>query len=100
MKFRRRSTSSSSDPSDLAPGTSEEAEDLTGPFDVADLDEDADHVERVDLGSLLIQAEPGRDLRLQVDEASGEVQSVLLAGVDGAMDVRAFAALAQRRPLG
>ena len=96
MKFRRRSTSSSSEPTDLAGDTSGEPGSegvpaLDGPLDVNDL-RAADEVERVDLGSLLIQGEPGRDLRLQVDEASGTVQSVLLAGVDGAMDVRAFAA--------
>ena len=96
MKFRRRSTSSS-EQTDRARGVSEDpgAEapgELSGPFDVDDLPGLDDGVERVDLGSLLMQAEPGRDLRLQVDEASGTVQSVLLAGVDGAMDVRAFAA--------
>jgi hypothetical protein len=62
----------------------------SGPFDADDLpDED---VERVDLGSLLIAPEPGRELRLQVDEASGVVQSVVLAGEDGALELRAFAA--------
>ena len=51
-----------------------------------------DDPERVDLGSLLIAPEPGRELRLQVDEASGAVQSVVLAGADGALELRAFAA--------
>ena len=49
-------------------------------------------MERVDLGSLLIEPEQGRELRLQVDEASGNVQSVILAGPDGAIELRAFAA--------
>jgi hypothetical protein len=61
-----------------------------GPYDVDDLPEDGP--ERVDLGSLLIAPEPGRELRLQVDEASGAVQSVMLAGSDGALELRAFAA--------
>jgi Protein of unknown function (DUF3710) len=60
-----------------------------GPYDADDLPDDAD---RVDLGSLLITPEPGRELRLQVDEASGRVQSVVLAGQDGALELRAFAA--------
>ena len=51
-----------------------------------------DDVERVDLGSLLIAPSRGRELRLQVDEATGEVQSVMLAGDDGALELRAFAA--------
>jgi hypothetical protein len=62
----------------------------TGPFDADDLPDDG--VERVDLGSLLIAPEDGRELRLQVDEASGQVQSVMLAGADGALEMRAFAA--------
>jgi hypothetical protein len=61
-----------------------------GPFDSEDLP--ADDVERVDLGSLLIAPEPDRELRLQVDEASGAVQSVQIVGPDGAVELRAFAA--------
>ncbi len=60
-----------------------------GPWDVSEID---DEVERVDLGSLLIAPEPEREVRLQVDEATQEVQSVLIAGPDGAVEVRAFAA--------
>jgi hypothetical protein len=62
----------------------------TGPYDADALPED--DPERVDLGSLLIAPEPGRELRLQVDEASGVVQSVVLAAADGALELRAFAA--------
>ena len=61
-----------------------------GPFDSEDLPES--DVQRIDLGSLLITPEPDRELRMQVDEASGVVQSVLLAGRDGAVELRAFAA--------
>jgi hypothetical protein len=60
-----------------------------GPFDVTEVDDD---VERVDLGSLLITPEDGREVRLQVDEATQAVQSVLIAGADGAVELRAFAA--------
>jgi hypothetical protein len=62
----------------------------SGPYDADELPEDGP--ERVDLGSLLIAPEPGRELRLQVDEASGVVQSVMLASADGALELRAFAA--------
>ena len=97
MKFRRKSDpvdgadasgvadSGSPDVGDDADGRGE-----SGPYDVDDLPEDG--IERVDLGSLLIEPQPGRELRLQVDEASGQVQAVVLAGSDGAVELRAFAA--------
>ena len=50
-----------------------------GPWDVEEIDVD-DEVDRVDLGSLLIAPVAERELRLQVDEASQTVQSVLIAG--------------------
>ena len=87
MRFRRKSTTVEGDPAAAGEDAPERG---PGPWDVDDLGDDA--TERVDLGSLLLQGEPGRDLRLQVDEASGDVQSVVLAGSDGALDVRAFAA--------
>jgi hypothetical protein len=61
-----------------------------GPLDADDIPHD--HVERVDLGSLLVAPEQGRELRLQVDEASGTVQAVIIAGAEGAVELRAFAA--------
>lgn len=99
MKFRRRSN-----PSEASTGAEEQGEGLdtgsgaadpvadppVGPFDVDDLPDDG--LERVDLGSLLIAPEEGRELRLQVDETTGEVQAVLVAGEDGAVELRAFAA--------
>jgi hypothetical protein len=62
----------------------------TGPFDESEVA--GDGVERVDLGSLLVRPTPGRELRLQVDEKSGTVQAVMLAGSDGALEFQAFAA--------
>jgi hypothetical protein len=62
-----------------------------GPYDSEEMPH-AGEGERVDLGSLLITPEPDRELRIQVDEASGAVQSVVLAGPDGALELRAFAA--------
>lgn len=87
MKFRRKSQSA--DPTETE-GEQSAAERAPGPWDADDLGEDG--VDRVDLGSLLLQEEPERELRLQVEESTGAVQAVLLAGTDGAMDVRAFAA--------
>nr|WP_216653465.1 DUF3710 domain-containing protein [Nocardioides sp. zg-DK7169] len=95
VKFRRKSTPDSADTSADATGTSgaepaPEPEPAVGPFDAADLPEGGPH--HVDLGSLLVPPLPGRDLRLQVNEKTGEVQAVLLAGPDGALEIRAFAA--------
>ena len=62
----------------------------SGPFDESEVA--GDGVERVDLGSLLVRPTPGRELRLQVDEPTGTVQAVMLAGPDGALEFQAFAA--------
>jgi Protein of unknown function (DUF3710) len=100
VKFRRKSEKP--DPAAAEPGESadstghgagegaNELVDAEGPFDIDDLPEDG--VERVDLGSLLITPEEDRELRLQVDENTQAVQAVLLAGPDGALELRAFAA--------
>jgi Protein of unknown function (DUF3710) len=61
-----------------------------GPWDVDELPDDG--VDRVDVGSLLVPTVDGTELRLQVDEQTGQVQSVMLAGEDGALELRAFAA--------
>lgn len=94
MKFRRKSTEplpgEAVETAGASDAVAEPAVAATGPFDVDDLPQDG--VQRVDLGSLLIEPQPGRELRLQVDESTGEVQSVVLAGADGALELRAFAA--------
>lgn len=86
MKFSRKSDSS--DPTESAEPV--EVTPAVGPFDVDDVE--GDGVERIDLGSLLIALEADRELRLQVDEKTGDVQAVMLAGPDGALELRAFAA--------
>ncbi len=98
MKFRRKSAIDAPDVAGSAgtegTGDADHAAQLetlpAGPYDADDLPDDGR--ERVDLGSLLLAAEEGRELRLQVDETSGTVQSVMLAGADGAIELRAFAA--------
>jgi len=100
VKFRRKAQSDPVDDDgslDDLPGTDGDGPDTTvdrladGPLDSEELLPD-DGVDRVDLGSLLIAPEPNRELRLQVDEASGTVQAVVIAGPDGALELRAFAA--------
>lgn len=59
-----------------------------GPLDIEDVDPDASYV---DLGSLLVQPPDGLDLRLQVDEQTGQVMTVLLTAENGVLEMRAFA---------
>jgi hypothetical protein len=62
----------------------------SGPFDADELPDD--QVARVDLGSLLVAPAQGRDLRLHVDQKTGNVRAVMLQGQDGAVELRAYAA--------
>lgn len=99
MRFGRKSTKSEVNakadrPSDATPDTAAEPEESaprTGPFDISEVDLD-DDVQRVDLTSLLVAPAPGLELRLQVQESDGQVQSILLTGDDGAVELRVFAA--------
>ncbi|MET0839200.1 MAG: DUF3710 domain-containing protein [Marmoricola sp.] len=63
----------------------------TGPFDAAEV-EDLDDWEGIDLGSLLVLPAGPMEMRLQVDEDSGEVIAAVLVGEQGALELRAFAA--------
>lgn len=63
-----------------------------GPWDVDEVTIEEGDESRVDLGGLLVTPHDQLDVQLQVDEASGEVVAVILAGEDGAAEVRAFAA--------
>lgn len=86
MKFRRKS--------DPAPDVAAEPDRPRqptgpGPYDATQLD---DGVERVDLGSLLVAPSPGRELRLQVNETTNEVGSVLLVAEEGALELQPFSA--------
>jgi hypothetical protein len=96
--FRRKSRSEPDEP-DLADVEAEAGEPVPdiGPWDSESLPEDG--VDRVDLGSLRVAPREGADLRLQVDENTGEVQSVMLAAEEGALELRAFAAPPPRRPV-
>jgi hypothetical protein len=88
--FRRRSRSEpdeteldvGEEPTSSGPGS--------GPWDSDSAPDDG--LDRVDLGSLRVAPREAAELRLQVDENTGEVQSVMLAGEEGALELRAFAA--------
>ncbi|RLV49239.1 DUF3710 domain-containing protein [Nocardioides mangrovicus] len=91
MRLRRRSAATTQ----AAPAEPVAPTDAgTGPYDADDLDleSDATFADHVDLGGLLVAPPPdGIELRLQVDEVSGEVIAVVLAADDGALELRAFA---------
>jgi hypothetical protein len=63
-----------------------------GPWDASEVTLDEDDSSRVDLGGLLVTGRPGLELRLQVDQATGAVASVLLIDTEGAVELRPFAA--------
>jgi hypothetical protein len=94
--FRRRSRSEPEEPADDVTGEALDGEEpLSGALDSGPWDSDAvpdDGLERVDLGSLRVAPHEGTELRLQVDEQTGEVTSAMLAGEEGALELRAFAA--------
>ena len=95
--FRRRSRSESVEPdapddaqTEADQADVEEAGPAGGPWDVDDVADDG--IDRIDLGSLLVAPTEGTELRLQVDEQTGAVQSAMLAAEEGAIELRAFAA--------
>lgn len=95
--FRRKSRSEPVEPDalddqvdDVAEGAAGADGPVQGPWDADDVGDDG--IERVDLGSLRVAPTQGTELRLQVDEQTGEVQSAMLAADDGAIELRAFAA--------
>ena len=95
MKFRRKSAEDPSETTSVAEAAEvEEAASepgpTTGPYDIDDLPDDG--IERMDLGAILIAPAEGTEIRIQIDEATDAVQAVLLAGDDGALELRAFAA--------
>jgi hypothetical protein len=93
VRFRRRS---SSDPDATgAEGTSEVTADAaepggSGPHDASELD--TDELDCIDLGSLLVTPVGEVEMRLTLDEQSGEVTAAVLLNDEGALELRAFAA--------
>lgn len=64
-----------------------------GPFDITEVDLDADEVERVDLGALVLTPFPGMQLQLQVNENTQKVQALLvLDGAESGLEVALFGA--------
>ncbi len=98
MIFRRRKTEQdeAADQSVDPMTEADEMEELDrarprGPWDRSETTADDDG-SYVDLGGLLVRGGPGLELRLQINEATQEVEAVLLAGPESGLELRAFAA--------
>lgn len=63
-----------------------------GPWDRTETSIDEGDGAYIDLGGLVVRGRPGLELRLQVNEASQNVEAVMLAGPDSGLELRAFAA--------
>jgi hypothetical protein len=92
VKFSRKSRAPGADEVEVEETPTEPAETVEGPHDIADVDVENDGVERIDLGGLLLSPVEGLEVRLQADPSTNVVQSVMYAGPDGGVEVRAFAA--------
>lgn len=92
MRFRRKSGTEDG-ATDGSSGAASDAptDGPVGPFDAADV-EDLEERECIDLGSLLVTPVGDVEMRLQVDEESGDVIAAVLVGDQGALELRAFAA--------
>lgn len=91
MRFRRKPrVTGMGDADPDAESVTDDAPAAVGPYDIDDLPDDG--VKRVDLGGLVVAPSKGKDLRVQVDQKSGNVRSVVLAGDEGAVELRAYAA--------
>lgn len=62
-----------------------------GPYDIEEVDLDADEVKRLDLGTLVITPFDKMNLQLQVDKAKEKVQALLISDGSSAMEVAVFA---------
>lgn len=72
-----------------APSASSEIDRSGGPFDIDEVENLDGHV---DLGSVLMPLTEGLELRLHVDDDSGEVAAIVMVGEDGLLETRPFAA--------
>ncbi|MFT3886663.1 MAG: DUF3710 domain-containing protein [Arachnia sp.] len=63
-----------------------------GPFDISEVDLDADDVTRLDFGALVVTPFEGMQLQLQVNRESNLVQAILVGDGNSALEVAVFAA--------
>lgn len=100
MIFRRRKADRDEQPEEFGLEESADAEEMDeltrdrphGPWDRSETTADEEDPAYVDLGGMVVRGRPGLELRLQVNEASQQVEAVMLAGADSGLELRAFAA--------
>ncbi len=102
MIFRRRSKQEDQESTDQADAVEpspadDELSELTstrprGPWDRSETTADEGEPNYIDLGGLVVRGIEGLELRLQVDEQTQTVASVLLAGPKSGLEIRGFAA--------
>jgi len=63
-----------------------------GPFDIDEVDLDADEVQRLDFGTVVLTPFDGMQLQLQVEQATGNVQALLVMHEQSAIEIALFAA--------
>lgn len=71
-----------------------------GPFDVDEVDLEADEVKRIDLGTLIVTPFPKMSMQLQVDKTKEKVQAILVADGQSAIEVAVFAGPVRTSMLG
>jgi hypothetical protein len=86
---RRRKDDQAELPQELAAAGSPPAG--RGPWDVSDRPVEDDDPDRAHLGALSVPGHPETELRLQVEEQSGQVAAVVMVAPDGALEIRPFA---------
>jgi len=71
-----------------------------GPFDISEVDLEADEVERLDFGCVVLTPFEGMQMQLQVDQQTRRVQAALVKAGPSAIEVALFAAPAHTSTLG
>ncbi len=66
-----------------------------GPFDISEVDLEADDVERLDFGCVVLTPFDGMQMQLQVDQRTKKVQAALVMAGPSAIEIALFAAPAQ-----
>lgn len=71
-----------------------------GPFDISEVDLDADEIERLDFGCVILTPFEGMQMQLQVDQRTKKVQAALVMAGPSAIEIALFAAPSQSTMVG
>jgi Protein of unknown function (DUF3710) len=95
LKFRRGKSDPAEDRAEVEASDSAETPAPVrskGPWDISEVEIDEEDPNRIDLGGLVLTAHPGLEVQMQVDESNEQIMAVLVAGPEGAVELRPFAA--------